>query len=489
MIPKSFILGSAVNAVFDIIDDATTGNTADPLVPEAWVREALFQTSQKRVASQLVWTDFSDEVARFGQIIHTHRPADMVATRKRDGQDVKTSSATVENVDVKLNQWIHQSFIIYDAEQSLTFKQLIEMHLVPAAKSVAQMVDEVICTQVYQFIGASEAGSLDAAVTKSTIINTRRKLEKNNVDPDGMYFLVGPDSKAQILSIEGLTKVNEAGDGGMALRKAEIGELFGFIFFMTQNVPCVAEMSAASPDPVLIDNASGYPKGHTGNIDLDGIVTALEVGQWIKIAGEGAPRRIATVTALAAGAQTITLEQALISKVQDNAAVDVYPCQDTAAQFDASYIDDIQTAAFTDELQRGQLMSFGNLQGVYGLVTSPETVEVNGAKAAYNAAIHATLDNPLEVTVAAATKACVGPDGNYNFAFHRNAVALVSRPPAPPRNGMGVMSFAAAFEGLAMRATMTYDGVKQGTRVTLDTFIGVKTMDDRLGSAVYANAD
>ena len=156
----SKMIGFPMNLIADgIRDESATGNTSDPLVPEAWVREALVQVSEQRVASHLVWTDYSSEVARFGQIIHTHRPANMVASRKKDGQDVKTYNATVDNVDVVLNQWIHQSFVIYDAEASLTFKELVQMHLVPASRSVAQMIDEVVCTQVYQFVGISEAGT------------------------------------------------------------------------------------------------------------------------------------------------------------------------------------------------------------------------------------------------------------------------------------------------------------------------------------------
>ena len=490
MILKSMLIGSPINPVFDgIRDESATGNSSDALVPEAWVREALFQTSEKRIASHLVWTDFSTEVARFGQIIHTHRPANMVASRKRDGQDVKTSAATVENVDIVLNQWIHQSFIIYDAESSLTFVELVEMHLKPAAESIAQLVDEIVCTQVYQFLGVSEAGSLAEPITKSTIVNTRRKLQKNNVDPAGMNFLVGPDSEAQILSIDAITKVNEAGDAGLALRNAVIGRLFGFLFFMTQNVPSVPEMSAA--DSVnTVDNAAGYPVGTTV-IDLEDVTTALLAGQWVKVAGDDAPRRIASVGSLVSTAQTITLEVGIKSAVVDDAVVTAYPCEALdATDYALNYIDDLAVASpFTDDIAQGQLVSFGTIGGVYGVVSSPDTVLVHASESAYNAKSHMTLDNPTNALVAGSTIACLGPDGNYNFAFHRNAVAMVSRPPSPPRTGMGVASFSAAYEGLAMRATLTYDGIKQGTRVTLDTFVGVKTIDNRLGCAVFANND
>jgi hypothetical protein len=490
LILKSIPFAAKLPAIFDgIRDEAATGNSSDALTPEAWVREALVQVSEKRVASHLVFTDYSAEVARFGQIIHTHRPARMTSTRKKDGQALKTSTANVDNVDIVLNQWITQSFIIYDAENSLSFKDLVSMHLIPAAESIAQQIDQLVCNQVYQFVGKSESGDLNSPVSKPTIINTRRNLIKNKVDPAGMNFLVGPDSEAQILSIDALTKVNEAGDAGRALRNAIIGRLFGFIFFMTHNTPSVPEMTGASTD-LSINNTGGYPAGATDiTVDLGASATALVPGQWIMVGGT--PRRIASVSAPAVNDQDIVLTQGLRASVADASAVSAYECQDTGASpFPADYIDDIAVAGtFADDVALGQLVSFGTVDGVYGTIASPDEVLVLGASTPYQANKHFTLDVPVQNQIPAATAACLGPEGNYNFAFHRNAVALVSRPPAPPQAGMGVRSFSTAYEGMALRATLTYDGVLQGTRVTLDTFVGVKTMDERYGAVCYANND
>ena len=131
-----------------------------------------------------------------------------------------------------------------------------------------------------------------------------RKLQKNNVDPAGMNFLVGPDSEAQVLSIDALTKVNEAGDGGAALRNAVIGRLFGFIFFMTQNVPSVPEMTGALG--ATIDNAAGYPIGATA-IDLEDVTLALVAGQWLKIGIIRAARSLQTVGTLASVLRMIVI--------------------------------------------------------------------------------------------------------------------------------------------------------------------------------------
>jgi hypothetical protein len=78
------------------------------------------------------------------------------------------------------------------------------------------------------------------------------------------------------------------------------------------------------------------------------------------------------------------------------------------------------------------------------------------------------------------------PAGDYNFAFHRNALALVTRPLAAPAAGTGALSFVASYNGLSMRVTITYDGTKQGHLVTCDLLCGIKTLDRRLGCVLLA---
>ena len=79
----------------------------------------------------------------------------------------------------------------------------------------------------------------------------------------------------------------------------------------------------------------------------------------------------------------------------------------------------------------------------------------------------------------------LGPQGNYNFAFHRNALALVSRPLILPQVTGG--SFAVvANEGIGVRVSITYDGIKQGLIVTLDLLCGTQVLDDRMGMIVLS---
>ena len=73
-----------------------------------------------------------------------------------------------------------------------------------------------------------------------------------------------------------------------------------------------------------------------------------------------------------------------------------------------------------------------------------------------------------------------GPAGALNMAFHRNAIALVTRPLAIPNNAMGVLSHVGVYNDIAMRVSMQYSIKDGGTVVNLDILAGVAILDTNL---------
>ena len=91
------------------------------------------------------------------------------------------------------------------------------------------------------------------------------------------------------------------------------------------------------------------------------------------------------------------------------------------------------------------------------------------------------LDRPLEIAVNNADLAFPGPAGAMNLAFHRNAIALVTRPLAIPNNAMGVLAHVGVYNDIAMRVSMQYSIANGGTMVNLDILAGVAILDTNLG--------
>src|SRR5690606_15417291 len=101
-----------------------------------------------------------------------------------------------------------------------------------------------------------------------------------------------------------------------------------------------------------------------------------------------------------------------------------------------------------------------------------------------NGTIGIVLDRPLEAALVDNDVVNLGPAGNYNLAFHRNAIALVVRPLKPPRPRSGVESGVENFNGLSIRTVISYDPERQGTMVTVDMLAGIAVLDATLGGVL-----
>jgi len=73
-----------------------------------------------------------------------------------------------------------------------------------------------------------------------------------------------------------------------------------------------------------------------------------------------------------------------------------------------------------------------------------------------------------------------GPYGALNLAFHRDALALITRPLALPDSRMGVMAAVVPHNGIGMRVLMQYDINAGGTVVNCDILAGVAVLNAAL---------
>ena len=93
-------------------------NSLDAFVPEIWANESVLILLENMVASSLIHRDFENELARFGDIVNTRKPAEFTAKRKDVNDNVTIQDASATNIQVPLNQHLHTSFLIRDGEES-----------------------------------------------------------------------------------------------------------------------------------------------------------------------------------------------------------------------------------------------------------------------------------------------------------------------------------------------------------------------------------
>lgn len=441
--------------------------------PALWANESLAILAENMVVGNLVHRDFEPVISSFGEVVNARRPGEFTAKRKSASDDVTIQATTATNIPVKLNQHWHTSFVIKDADQSKSFKDLTTEFLHPAMVSIARAIDQCVLGQVYQFLpnSAGQLGLLTKTNAEDYILDAREVLNLNKAHEMGRNMILTAKSETKVLGNQNFLQAYVVGDNGTALKEAVLGTKLGFAFFMAQNASYVAPGNTTVTGTV--NNAAGYAAGSV-TFTVDGLSAAISNGSWITIAGDDTPLRVVS-TVGGATPTSITVSTGLKRAVADNAVVTIYTpgAVNFGAGYAVDYDKEIVVNGFTVAPRVGQMVTFGTS------TTSPiySIVAVNGTTGI-------TLDRPLEAALADTNKVNIGPAGSYNFAFHRNAIALVTRPLALPMAGLA-RAGRADLDGFSVRVVMTYEGKSQGTLVTVDTLMGVKVLDQNLGAVMY----
>ena len=424
--------------------------------------------------ARLVHRDFSDEVANFGDIVNTRRPSEFTTRRKTDADDVENQDAVSTNVPVALDQHIYISFTIKDGEASKSFQDLVDIYLTPAAMQIARSVDRVLVGQAPQFLTNTVGRLMEMTGdnAKDFILLAREKLNVNKAYAAGRNLVLSPQSETDMLQTELFISAEKRGDDGTALREASLGRILGLDTYMDQNTPTLVKSGTVDYSDGVLDEAE--PLGETTmNVTIAGY--AAVVGEYVWVAGEGYPHVISASTGTGQ-TTSLNISSGLTVAGANAAVVTLFQACDLANNYAAGYSKGIVLENYTalKPPVTGQLVAFstGTTRRVYTII---EAYTDSGDYTVY-------LDRPLELSVTAgADTAFPGPSGSFNLAFHRNALALVSRPLALPNTSLGVRSSVGMYNDVAMRVSMQYDITSQGTIVTLDLLCGVAVLDTNLG--------
>lgn len=458
-------------------------NDNDALIPEVWAVEALRVLGSHMVMGQLVNRDYSDQVASFGDVVNTSRPADFKGKRKTDADDVVDQDAVSPNIPVPLDQHIHVSFVIKDGERSKSLPDLIKRYLEPAAREMAETIDRVLTGQVAR-LSANERGILDEMDSTNAadfILDAHTEMNINRAPKTGRNLVLGPRAEGEALKADIVVSTEKRGDAGTALRTASLGTIYGFDTFMDQNVNYV-DNDLADTDLGVTDGAELAGAGVSSAIDTTVSNAGLAIaGEYVWFEGEGRLHRIASHTNNPAD---ITLVTGLANAIVSGADVRVFTAGavDLVANYAAGWSKEIALDGFATgkEMQVGQLLTFGLL----GSSHTYTVISIDDASADGDSLV--LLDRPLDASIDNDDECYPGPAGGINVAFHRDAVALVTRPLVEVGAGTGAISVVANFDGLSMRVVMQYDSKAQGTRVTFDLLAGVAILDDRLAVSLYS---
>lgn len=443
-------------------------NDVTALIPEIWANESLLILEEEMVMGNLVHRDFTNEVANFGDTVHTRKPGEFVAVRKTNADSVTNQDVDSTDVEVKLNQHVHVSFVIKDGEQTVAFKNLVDLYLRPAMQANARLLDQSLAGQAIQFLSNTRGGlgQLSSSNAQAYIVDARDLMNQNKAYAQGRNLVLASNSEAQFLKTDLFTSAEKVGDGGKAIRDASLGRKFGFETFMDLNVPACSAATTTTTTTTA-NSAKGAASV--------AITAAVGVGTYVTVAGDYTPLRSTTNTT------TLTPTRAIREATASGAVVTKYPvgAVDLGDGYVSGWVKKIHVDGGAVP-HVGQMVAFNAGDGATGTVRSGEYVicqVVNTAGSDYDI----LLDRPLETALVDDDVVCYGPNGDFNFGFHQNALALVNRPLALPMAGAGASAAVATYNGMSMRVVIQYDSEVQGHRVTLDSLFGVKALDTGLG--------
>ncbi len=462
------------------------GNDTRAFRPEFWAQEGVRLLWEDMVYAGMVRHDFNDQVAKYGDTVHTRKIGTMKAKRKQNDLDVTTDQdATATDIEVKLNQRIYVRFTIGDGERSLSFQDLVQTYLTPAMKAAAQQLDRVVGGQAYQFLAnrAGGLGQLSTANAHDYLIDARGVLNDLKVEEGGRWMGLANRSETIMQKAELFKSAEKRGDGGRALRNAELGLLAGWNTVRSMNTPSVVTATAAAAGTTTMAEAGLV--GDTVFDVADG--TKTPKGGYIVIDGDYTPLRVTDVStntitvnrpllrAVASGATVRPVAKGAINQGTAVSAGDNYASQ--ASGYPAGWIKGIVVDG-TGVPSVGQLVGF---QVAAGTISDTKEYCIVDVTSLGGGSYEIQLDQPLKVAVLDNDLVCYGPAGDYNFGFTPEGIALVNRPLALPMQGVGARAAAGFMNNMSMRVVMGYDIDRQGTVVTLDALFGVTVLDTAFG--------
>jgi len=468
-----------MNPLYCTLEVTYFANDNDALIPELWAREALRTLMSNMVMGNLVNRDFSPMVANFGDVVNASRPADFSGKRKTDSDSVTEQDAISPNIPVPLDQHLHVTFVIKDGEMSKALPNLVERYLEPAARELAEKVDQILCGQVARLVTYEEGrlGEMDSTNSDDFVLDANTALDVNRAPKQGRNLVLGPRAQKEALKADLFVSTEKRGDAGTALRTASLGTVYGMDSWMDQNMSYVA-----TGDAQLTTGATDNLEAAGATVVETTIAAAADItaGCYVVFEGEGKPYRIDSI---ANDPIDLTLTEGLRDPVAAAAVVTVYRKGevDLIAGYAAGWAKEVVVDGHDANKgpQLGQWVTFGT--GV-----SSHTYAVIAVTEVSTTESSVLLDRPLSTALTDGDAVFYGPAGGMNLAFTRDAVALVNRPLVTVPSDTGARSFVASFEGLSMRVTMQYDSTVQGMRVTFDLLCGVAILDERLAVAVYS---
>jgi len=201
------------------------------LTPLIIAKEALIALENECVLGSLMHHGYSKEYQSVGATVIIRKPTTFSSTAVSD--TINLGTAVESSVAVVLDKHLDVTWEVSTQELSLDVVNFSEQFIQPAMRAHAQTID-AYCANLISDIAAHKAVSATPVV--GDITGLRAVMNVKKAPLRDRRLVLHPDTEASYLGLDAFLHADKKGDGGRAVREAELGRVLGFDCYMDQNI-------------------------------------------------------------------------------------------------------------------------------------------------------------------------------------------------------------------------------------------------------------
>jgi len=217
-----------------------TGTTGAVFRPNVWAAEAQTARQSNLVLANLV-KRYDRDIRSSGQTVEVPNISNLTANAKVANTQVTLNAPTESKTTITINQHYESSILIEDFLEAQAAFDLAGEYTKKTGYAIAEKIDNTIAVGMTSGF-TTTVGTFGTALNDATILSAINKLDTAKVPGDGRNFVVTPQGKMELLSIDKYVRYDAIGVGGdqNSIRNGQIGEIYGVPTFMSQNLVVTA---------------------------------------------------------------------------------------------------------------------------------------------------------------------------------------------------------------------------------------------------------
>jgi N4-gp56 family major capsid protein len=217
-----------------------TGTTHAVYRPNIWAKELLRAREKNLVLVPLV-KHYDRDIKSAGQTVEIPNLSNLTATAKAANTQVTLNGPTETKQTLTIDQHYESSFLVEDFADAQSMYDMAAEYTEKAGYAIAEKMDSTLA--VAMTAGFTQTvGAFGTALSDANILTAIQYLDDAKAPTSDRVFVVLPQGKRELLSIDKYIRYDAIGVGGSenSIRSGQIGEIYGVKVFMSHNLSYTA---------------------------------------------------------------------------------------------------------------------------------------------------------------------------------------------------------------------------------------------------------